>query len=49
MSFLGDERLGCPVEGADRFWAAQKVHVNLSDLAVAELHIARAIPFVSLR
>ena len=49
MSFLGDECLGCAVEGAHRFWAAQKVHVNLSDLAMAELHVARAIPVVSLR
>ena len=38
-----------PLEGAHGFWAAQKVHVNLSDLAVAELHVASASPLVSLR
>jgi hypothetical protein len=48
MGLLCDERLGWLLEGARGFWAAQKVHVNASDLAVAELHIARASPLVSL-
>ena len=49
MGFLGDECLGWPLEGAHRFWAAQKVHVNVSDLLVTELHVARAVSLVSLR
>jgi hypothetical protein len=48
MGLLCDERLGWLLEGARGFGTAQKVHVNAADLVVAELHIARASPLVSL-
>ena len=48
MGLLGDERLGWLLEGARRFGAAQKVHVNASDLVVAELHVAGARSLVGL-
>ena len=48
IGLLCDERLGWLLEGAGGFGAAQKVHVNASYPAVAELHIARASPHVSL-
>src|ERR1019366_2127675 len=48
VSLLCNERLGWLLEDTRGFWAAQKVHVNASDLVMPELHVARASPLVSL-